>query len=572
MFIKSLQIIRPDGNVIRDIQFHLGLNLIVDETHSVNGKETGNNIGKTTVLKLIDFCLGGDAKNIYTDSENQKNEYKLVKDFLTEEKIQIRLTLKQDLSQEKSCEYVIERNFLSRKAKLLRVNGQDLNDYEYQEVLTDILFPRHYGNKPTFRQIIAHNIRYSDLSINNTLKVLSSFTKDEEYETLYLFLFGCGFNSGNERQDLLEKIKIEEKLRTRLEKTQTKSAYESAMGVVNNEILDLEKRKSALNINPNFEKDLDNLNEINYQINLLASEKSKLELRRSLILEAKNGLEESHSAIDTDQLRTIYEQATSIVGNIQKTFEDLNSFHNKMIDAKIRFISKDLPRLESEIENKDMELKLLLSKEAELSELVVKSDSFSLLEELISSLNQKYQRKGELENTLSQLKEVEERLEDLNSDLDKIDSELFSKGFSERLQKQIGKFNNYFSKVSNEIYGEKYALKADPKIKKGKRIYKFSAFNTNFSSGKKQGEISCFDMAYVLFADDEGIPCMHFLLNDKKELMHDNQLVKISEFVNTRQIQFVASILKDKLPSSLNKEKYFLIKLSPKDKLFRIEN
>jgi hypothetical protein len=53
--------------------------------------------------------------------------------------------------------------------------------------------------------------------------------------------------------------------------------------------------------------------------------------------------------------------------------------------------------------------------------------------------------------------------------------------------------------------------------------------------------------------------------------MHDNQLVKIAEFVNKNNIQFVASILKDKLPEELNNEDYFAIKLSQEDKLFRIE-
>jgi hypothetical protein len=54
--------------------------------------------------------------------------------------------------------------------------------------------------------------------------------------------------------------------------------------------------------------------------------------------------------------------------------------------------------------------------------------------------------------------------------------------------------------------------------------------------------------------------------------MHDNQLVKIADFVNKNNIQFVASILKDKLPEELNDEKYFVVKLSQSDKLFRVEN
>jgi uncharacterized protein YydD (DUF2326 family) len=572
MFLKNLQIVRQDGTIIRDIQFHLGLNLIVDETPTISGKETGNNVGKTTVLKLIDFCLGGSAKDIYTDPENQKNEYKLVKEFLMEQNVLIRLVLKQDLTDEKSQECVIERNFLLRKNKVLRIDGQDLKEAEYEEALTEMLFPGHYGKKPTFKQMVAHNIRYKDLSINNTLKILNGYTSDEEYETLYLFLLGCDFDKGDEKQDLRTKIKLEENFKNRLEKTQTKSAYEAALNLINDEINQLEQRKAELNVNPNFESDLNKLNEIKYQINVVASEISKLDIRKSLIVEAQKGFEESYSSIDLAQLKAIYEQTTSIIGKIQKSFEDLHNFHNKMLEAKIRFITKDLPLIESDLVKKNQELEVLLEKEAELSKLIVRSDSFAALEELISSLNQKYQRKGELENTLSQLKDVDERLEVLSSNLEEIDSELFSKDFSEKVQEQINKFNKFFSMVSNELYGEKYALKVDPKIKNGRKVYKFSAFNTNFSSGKKQGEISCFDIAYILFADDEGIPCMHFLLNDKKELMHDNQLVRIAEFVNTRKIQFVASILKDKLPVMLNKDKYFLVKLSPEDKLFRIES
>lgn len=54
--------------------------------------------------------------------------------------------------------------------------------------------------------------------------------------------------------------------------------------------------------------------------------------------------------------------------------------------------------------------------------------------------------------------------------------------------------------------------------------------------------------------------------------MHDNQLIKVSEFINSSNIQLVASILKDKLPEELKNEDYFVVKLSPHDKLFRIEN
>jgi len=63
MHLKSLKI-SSNSKVIREINFRNGINLIVDETPVSFGSETGNNVGKTSVLMLIDFCLGASAKNI----------------------------------------------------------------------------------------------------------------------------------------------------------------------------------------------------------------------------------------------------------------------------------------------------------------------------------------------------------------------------------------------------------------------------------------------------------------------------------------------------------------------------
>jgi len=572
MFLKSLLITGGNGVVIRDIQFHDGLNLIVDETAGSSDKETGNNVGKTTVLKLVDYCLGAAAKGIYSDPESKLNEYKVVKDFLIKEKIRIALTLKEDLSVPASKEVLIERNFLARKNKIQSVDGKNKTDEEFEEALTDLLFPGQFGKKPTFRQIIAHNIRYSDLSISNTLKHLDRYTRDDEYETLHLFLFGCEFEQGNAKQELRSQINTEETFKKRLESEQTKSAYEAALALIQTEIAELEERKAALNLNPNFEADLDQLNSIKYQINLTSSEIGKFELRKNLILEAKKEIQSGTSRIDLPQLRQLYSQARNLVSGVQKTFEELNEFHNRMVESKIRFIAQDLPKIETALAERQAHLKSLLKTESELSKTITQSDSFEMLEKLIGELNGKYQKKGEYEAIVAQINAVELKLADLSSRLSTIDDELFSVDFESKIQGQINKFNRFFSSVSNQLYGEKYALKFDAKLSKGRRLYEFTAFNLNFSSGKKQGEITCFDIAYTLFADEEGIPCMHFLLTDKKELMHDNQLLMIGKLVNEKGIQFVASILKDKLPKELNRDEYVILKLSQNDKLFRIEN
>lgn len=569
MFLKSLTITKG-ASVIRDIEFRKGINLIVDKSE---GKITGNSVGKTTVLKLVDFCFGANKKNIWEDPENKKEVYTLVKNHLINNEILVTLTLTENLDDESAPEIVIERNFISAKSKVIRkVDGESLTENEFEPKLTELLFPEHLSDKPTLRQIISHNIRYKDLSINNTLKTLDKYTSDAEYETLHLFLLGCEFTKGNNKQELLEKIKQEDSFRKRLEKIQTKSAYETTLSLIESEIEVLNEKKSNLNLNENFESDLDSLNQVKYDINRLSSEISKLNIRKDLINETLSELEASSSAIDTSQLNQIYRQASNVLGNLQKSFEDMVAYHNNMISEKRKFISNELPILESKIEKSSVRLNKLLGQEEELSQIISKSDSFEELEVLIAELNEKYRLKGEYENIVQQLNDVEDNLKSYNETLESIDEELFSDDFEATVKAQLNKFNKHFSSVSELLYNEKYALKYDKvKNKKGQRLYKFSAFNTNFSSGKKQGEISCFDIAYTFFADEENIPCMHFILNDKKELMHDNQLVKIADLVNKSDIQFIASILKDKLPDELNNEDYFVLELSEDNKLFKIE-
>ena len=572
MFIKRL-IIENKVKIIRDIEFTSGLNLILDDTPSDDSKSTGNNVGKTTVLKLIDFCLGANSNIIYTDTENKKDIYTLVKDFLVDEQITITLILTETFDDPDKKQIEIQRNFLTGKKAIRKINGNSVLAKDYEDELERVIMPDKNIEKPTFRQIISHNIRYKDESINNTLKILNAFTTDVEYESLYLYLLGCSFNEGAKKQALTSQINQENIFKERLEKKQTKTTYEIALALLEDDITVLNEKKSSFNLNETLEEDLDQLNLIKYNINKTSSLISKLEIRKNLIEESKQELDNSISHIDLQQLRILYNEVTLNISGIQKTFEDLVAYHNNMVVEKVKYISQDLPHLIEKLNNSHHELSSLLKQEKELTERVSKGDSFEELEKVIADLNEKYREKGEYENIISQLNEVEGNIDNLNKQIESIDQYLYSGDFESLLKEQVKKFNRYFSNISQELYGERYGLTYKRETsKKGQQYYKFNAFNANMSSGKKQGEILCFDLAYLLFADEEHIPCLHFLLNDKKELMHDNQLVKVAEFVQHKNIQLVISILKDKLPTSILNKSHIAVELTQNDKLFRIEN
>ena len=571
MFLKSL-VITAGKKVIRSILFKKGVNLIVDTTPDTDEKSSGNGVGKTTVLKLIDFCLGGDGKAIYTDEETNQ-VYALVKNFLIDKEVLITLTLTEDLDDEHARKVVIERNFLSRNKKIQKIDGDQLTSEEFEQKLGDIVLST-YVKKPSFRQVISHNIRYKDQAINNTLKTLDKFTSDVEYETLYLFLFGCDTSQGHLRQEILSKIRQEESFKARLEKNQTKNVIEATLAIIGREIDSLnEKKETDFGARSNFEAELRELNNVKESMSAVGAEIGHLTIKRNLIVEARDELSLRKTGLDKQRLRTIYMQAATGIEKLQKTFEELVDYHNKMIDEKVRFIIEDLPALEIAINTKRRELSALLIEEQRLGERVRHSDFFDRFEHIVSELNEKYRFKGEYEGTLKQINEVEKSIAVQARLLEEIDENLFSEAFNQKVKDQLAKFNVHFSSVSLDLYGEQFAVSHDVISKNGRQIYKFKSFNTNFSSGRKQGEITCFDVAYILFADQEGIPCLHFLLYDKKELLHDNQLLRIEEYLRDRQnIQFIAAILKDKLPEQLVRKDLFVAELSPDDKVFRIES
>lgn len=571
MFLKSLLISTPT-KVIREINFHKGLNLIVDETPS-GDTLTGNNVGKTTVLRLIDFCLGKDGSVVYKDPENSREIDPMVKSFLFDSKVIITLTIVDNLENPQR-EVEISRNFLSsRRENVCQVNGRDITKSELESVLGAEIFPQITISKPTFRQIIAHNVRYDDLRLNHTLDILNSFTKLEEYETLYLFMFGCDYDEGAHREELIANIKSELNYKKRLEKRETKSSYKVALEDVEREIKKLEAKKTTLNINPQIEQDLAELSSVKERLNQVTSLITSLRIRKDVIEESVREFNAQQFTEDISELRLIYQQASSLIPDMQRTFEDMVEYHNKMLANRVKFIEEELPALDTKIASLTSELASLRKSENELSAKVIASDTFEDLEKIINDLNEQYKRKGEYSAIISQIDEVEKAMSKFNEELSAIDNGLFSDDFRKKVDSQLSKFNEIFADLSEELYNERYSIKEDVvRNQKGQNVYKFSVIGTNLSSGKKQGEISCFDIAYTMFADKENIPCMHFILNDKKELMHDNQLVKLADISNRENIQFVASILEDKLPETLKNEDYYVVRLSQGDKLFRIEN
>jgi uncharacterized protein YydD (DUF2326 family) len=572
MFIKSL-IVENGSDIIRDVVFHKGLNLIVDETkqYEKSEKQSGNNVGKTTVLRLINFCLGGDAKSIYQDPEFKEKSNEVVEKFLHEENIIITLKLRDSLDDLFSREIVIRRNFLPRSQKLLEIDGSPIESNQFDATLKKLIFGFE-SEKPTFKQLKAKNIRDEADRLEKTVKVLGSFGKDEEYEALYLFWLGIECPSAELKRALIESQTLEKKIHARLSKDASRSKLQQFIAIIDRDIESLEKTKEKFNINENFQNELKNLNEVRSNLNALHSDQSRLELRKELIEESRRELERDSASQDTQIIFELYKQAKVVIPDLQKTYEDTIAFHNSMIAEKVAYITKELPIINHKLTSLKHEIQKNLSEERSLVDSLQKSNALDELNIIIGELAKKYENKGRLTEKLLQLDASEAKLADIEIKLKSVDQDISQ--LDDLVQQRVAQFNVFFSEISNNLYNESYALIANYEKSKNKSssFYKLTidSLNGRAGTGKKKDEIAAFDIAYVKFADNQGIPCLHFILHDQMEVVDDNQIVDLLKEIVSANCQFVIPILRDKLPEALNKPEYEILSLSQNDKLFRI--
>lgn len=566
MFLKKLNIQSRQG-FIREINFRKGMNLIVDETSKDhNQQKTGNNVGKTTVLRLIDYCFGAKGESIYKDTEFSGQPNTTIQEFLTEQEVLITLELIANIEDESSEKVVIERNFLSRKKKIQKINGVNIIDKnEFDNELKEIIL-KSKVDKPTFRQIVSKNIRIDKDRMNKIVKVLGSFVSNETYEALYLFWLGINTDKAEEKRNLSEDLKRETSFRRRLKKEGELPIIEQKIAFHNDKIKELEVIRNNFNLNENYSEDIEKLNEVKFALNRLSTEFSQLEVRRELILESKSDLESEFNDIDTSQIKSLYTKAGALIPNIQVTFEDTLKFHNDLLKEKLTYITKEIPELEDRIKVVKFELSRLQKLELSLTEKLQKSGVAADLQKIVEDLTKQYERKGSLEEQKRLWVSSNEKISRIEDDLSLINEDISSN--DELINSRVTQFNKYFTRMSETLYDENYIL--TPLHKDFGYDLIVTNIEGNPSTGKKKGQIAAFDFAYIQFADDLDINCLHFILHDQLENIHDNQLSTLIEAANSINGQYIVPILRDKIPEDISVSQYERLVLSQDDKLFKL--
>lgn len=568
MFLKTLKIESNDG-LIREIDFKMGVNLIVDNSKGDN--ESGNNVGKTTILRLVDYCLGGSGENIYKDPEFKTSSE--VKEFLISKQVLLTLILARSLEVPGSPTITIERNFLARSDAILQIDGEKYSingKKKFSQELMSRIFDRD-ESKPTFRQIIAKNIRDEKDRMNNVLKVLHPTTKGVEYEALFQFWFGVQTDEGAAYQMVKERIRRQESYRGQLANEFDVTEF-SIIEDLEQSIVELKKKKAELGLEEDYQIQLNEFDRLKSEITRIATRLSSVHLRRQLIEDGARALENDISLVTTEEIKRLYEEARVLVPNLQRSFDESVDFHNQMIKNKLAYITKELPALSVEERDLKRQLNEFEAKASEFKVLFEKKRTFEVLERISTNLQFQIERHAKLNEQrriwASCVAECERLKAQASGYAEK------SRSLDSQVDANLEVFNKILKRISTELYGEQYKLVRKMVDNAGKQLdflqFELRGVTNNPGTGEKKGQITAFDLAYIEYAEEMEIPHLNFILHDQIENVDGRQIVTILEkLVPTINCQYIAPILRDKVPSSIDLTNYAIIELSRVEKLFK---
>ena len=554
MFIKNLTVSKgTTKEVIRDISFNnritgelTGLKLIVDNDQ--NGMS--NNVGKSTVITSIDFCLGAKPSVLFHGMGKSHSD-STIEEFLYNNNIIFQLVIENT----NKDTYIIEREFVKsttksgkeKKGTIWTLNGEKIKDNNKE---LKLIFFGDEENKPSFRQLIGKFLRDDSFSLGDPIRFYHNITKKEDARAILDRLFYHNAASTiTQEKDLRLDLKNCEAALVILQKQHTSiiqleefiQKQQETIEDFNKELDQSKPSKFTEEYLDNRQKFLTLLEEISYLSSEVTSINQSIERYQN-----------DQSNIDLQAVQLLFNEMKFYNSSLDKTFIETIKFHESMLVSRVEY-------LKTIVEEKKQELQIKQTLEQQFS--------ISLDERYIEN------NKKSRDYLLKKLK-MEEDCEKKQSDLERWSALKLKKiEIKEQLTQisdddnnnSIDTFNMFFEQFTHIIYNEKMFLSIPTEY----TPYVLKDV-TNTGTGKEKGIITSFDLAYIAYINEINKKAPLFTAIDIFEPTDEPTIQKIFDIANSLNGQLIVPVLRSKIDFIEDIEQYFIVELNSDDKFFKV--
>jgi len=512
------------------VNFKEGVNLVIGEATKENAdnmQKTVNGVGKSLLIKLIDFCLSCDP---IEDFETKLPEWEFSLEFEHDGK-----------------SYISTRSTSNQKK--IKLNGEEISVDDFRTRFGEKIFNlSDHVDGLSWRSLISRFIR-------PTKDSYQFFNQIHHKETDYTKLINTGYLLGlaldpiqDKRGLKLELDKIEE-FKKNLEKDEIFKKYFVGNKEVDIEITNHEDKINELRkILGSFE-----VSEAYYEMQKNADElKRSGQIIKNEVTLIRNSIKNIDKSIQIkidiqpETIVNLYKEAQkNLPDKIVKNIEEVSNFHKTLIVRRRErllankiVLLKELKELETKREANAKEFDRVMKFLGKHKAL----DEFIAINEQLNSLNANLEK---LKSYKGLLQEYKNKGEEIGIQLKKenIKASKYLDDIDPLLKENMG----IFRAISKEFYDDK-AGGFEVKVNDGKNQIRYN-INVNIdddvSDGVNEVKIFCFDMT-VLMAKHNHL--MNFILHDSRLFSHidPRQISTLfrlaNKYCSEKGIQYIATV------------------------------
>lgn len=546
--------------------FKDGLNLIVNKRTS--GKDSGNSVGKSTLSRVLDYLFMSSGNDIYHDAEFGKDIPEIVS--LINDNI-LRFTL--DFNTVENKKAIISRTISTdEKNSKYYLSDIEVDKKQYYDFIAQAVFGLT-TDKPSLRNVSHKFIRNTNEKMQKTLNFLHANTTSDVYDLLYLFLFGFnGLPLIKKKGEFNKDIKKQKAYLAAYRNPNRETVLSKMIKPLKKEIAEAEKNIKNFDFKDSHDESLKKLSEIQRVISDYSLTYASLNMRVRNIEESILSLKNNITQLVEDDLIEIYNSAgLYFKGELKRSYEEMVLFHNDVIKNKINFLESELLKKKEEIDAVNEKINYFHEQESSLFKTIKEPETLKSINQLFNKLTELRENLASIETNLTRINDTNALIKSLEDSRGKLleEIELAVQG----LEKNIEIFNEFFGDLTKEIYGERYIFDLSFDIDKGKCNFDISCVTPNSNGGKKKGEITAFDLAYIKFVDKVKLKRPTFVIHDSIEDVDVNQIRDIFFEANNINGQYIVSILSDKFSEDVDlkmMKNNSILELSSTNKFFKI--
>ncbi|EGK9462014.1 DUF2326 domain-containing protein [Escherichia coli] len=565
MRLNKLIILKNDS-LVREVTFKDGLNLIVNKRTS--GKDSGNSVGKSTLSRVLDYLFMSSGHDIYHDAEFGKDIPEIVS-LINNNVLKFLL----DFNTVENKKAVISRIIsIDDKNSKYFLNDVEVDKKQYSEFIAQAVFGLT-TDKPSLRNVSHKFIRNTNDKMQKTLNFLHGNTTPDVYDLLYLFLFGFnGLPLIKKKGDFNKEIKKQKTYLAAYRNPNRETVLAKMIKPLKKEIAEAERNIKNFDFKDSHDESLKKLSEIQKNISDYSLSYASLNMRVRNIEESILSLKNNITQLVENDLMEIYNSAGIYFnGELKRTYEEMVLFHNDIIKNKISFLESELLKKKEEIETVNKKINDLHEQESSLFRTIKEPETLKSINQLFNKLTELRENLASIESNLSRINDTNALIKSLEDSREKLllEIELAVQG----LEKNIEIFNEFFGDLTKEIYGERYIFDLSFDVDKGKCNFDISCVTPNSNGGKKKGEITAFDLAYIKFVDKIKLKRPTFVIHDSIEDVDVNQIRDIFFEANNINGQYIVSILSDKFSEDADMKMMMsnsILELSSTNKFFKV--